>query len=399
MFGRSNSLSINTGTANSTLYASSSSPPLTSSSSSNTSPPIHPTQNPRRSGPSLLGNSIYSHKSTPGPSNLRNEWSDWTDAPPAPDPDRSHDHRKQFTHGSKEAEQVATVAAFPHFDPNWTPPAGPGATSAGAQSTATGNNAPPPLPQAGPAFGTLSNNVLAPRPAQSSAFAFGTQSSSVSTPLPTQSSAFAFGAQSSNASTPRPTQSFAFGTQSSNVPPPSRAPAVGTQPNILQRFSVGIQDNKFLSQTPTTGTQSNNILTSSCSVVSFWDSSKQCLNASSYSAVRFRDPIKPYLATCTCVNYWNSIKQYPVIFISDLYTPWSGTSRSPPDNIVLPHRFGGAFEKSWPWIEDRPLWAHSISSSKPSPQSKFPTTSRTEGADTRGSRTCVQRMDRRRPWK
>jgi hypothetical protein len=114
MFGRSNSLSINTGAANSTLYASS--PPLTSSSSL-TSPPIHPTQSPRRSGPSLLGASVYSHKPTPGPSSLRNEWSD---APP--DPSLSQDHRKQFTHGSKEAAQEATVAAFPHLDPNWTVP-------------------------------------------------------------------------------------------------------------------------------------------------------------------------------------------------------------------------------------------------------------------------------------
>jgi hypothetical protein len=201
MFGRSNSLSINTGAANSTLYAS---PPLTSSSSIS-SPPIHPPQNPRRSGPSLLGASVYSHKSTSGPSNLRNEWSD---APP--DPSLSQDHRKQFAHGSKEAAREATVADFPWLDPNWTPP-GPGATGAGAQSTATGNNAPPPLPQAGPAFGTQSNNILPP--------------------LPTQPSAS--GTQSSSALTPHPPQSSAFGTPSSNVPPPPYAPAIETQSNIV----------------------------------------------------------------------------------------------------------------------------------------------------------------------
>jgi hypothetical protein len=207
MFGRSNSLSINTGAANSTLYASS--PPLTSSSPI-TSPPIHPTQIPRRSGPSLLGASVYSHKPTPGPSSLRNEWSD---APP--DPSLSRDHRTQHPHGSKEAAREVTATDAPWLDPKWTVPAGSGAMGAGAQSTATGNNAPPPPPpQAGPAFGTQSNNFLPAPPTQPSASV--TQSSSVFAPLPTQSSAF--GTPSSNVSTPLPpTQSSAFGTQSSNV--------------------------------------------------------------------------------------------------------------------------------------------------------------------------------------
>jgi len=114
MFGRSNSLSINTGAANSPLLVSSSTLPST---------PTSAPRNPPRSRPSLIGQSIYTHQSTSaGPSKLRNEWKDDTPSTPKPD-----DYRKRPPHpgDSTNIRRDANASEAPWLDPKWKPPAGP----------------------------------------------------------------------------------------------------------------------------------------------------------------------------------------------------------------------------------------------------------------------------------
>lgn len=134
MFGRSNSLSINTGAANSTLYASSS--PSVSSPQ---------TQVPCRSGPTLLiGPSIYSKPFTPGPSNLRNEWKDKPSSPP---PNRNPMDGPEPDNTTEEAQRNVSNSEAPWLGPNWKPPAGPVLPTVGVQAKANNNNVPPPVPQ------------------------------------------------------------------------------------------------------------------------------------------------------------------------------------------------------------------------------------------------------------
>jgi hypothetical protein len=104
MFARSNSLSINTGAANSTLYVSPPLPPPPSfpSVSSPSAPHL-----PRLSGPTLLGPTIYSgaNKPLPGPSKLRNDSSQWDDRLPSTVPYKE----------PKDVDSPHTMQMFPRL--------------------------------------------------------------------------------------------------------------------------------------------------------------------------------------------------------------------------------------------------------------------------------------------
>jgi nucleoporin p58/p45 len=144
MFGRSNSLSINTGAANSTLYAS--------SSSISSSPKHPPNAPPPRSGPTLISpSSIYHQSTTAGPSKLRNEWKDDL-SPDTFTPDETYRKRSSHTAETKDIKRDASSSEAPWLDPNWQPPAGPDMSTIGVNASASNNNnnnnVSPPAPQA-----------------------------------------------------------------------------------------------------------------------------------------------------------------------------------------------------------------------------------------------------------
>lgn len=152
MFGRSNSLSINTGAANSTLYASSSHLPST---------PTSAPRNPPKARPSLIGSSIYHQSTTPaGPSKLRNEWKDDT-------PSTDEDYRKRPPHPGDDVRILrdANSDEAPWLDPNWKPPAGPDVATAGVSSTPISNNVAPPPPAPAPQAPSNTNTNFTPAPA------------------------------------------------------------------------------------------------------------------------------------------------------------------------------------------------------------------------------------------
>lgn len=175
MFGRSNSLSINTGAANSPLSVSSSSLPSVSTSFS---------RNPPRSGPSLIGSSIYNHQSTPaGPSKLRNEWKD--DTPSTSTKDEPYGRRPPHPGDDTRIYRDASAAEAPWLDPNWKPPAGPNVATAGVISAPSNNNlAPPVLAPQQASFNFTANPAAPSVPQVSFNFNFTPASTSASAPSP-----------------------------------------------------------------------------------------------------------------------------------------------------------------------------------------------------------------------
>jgi nucleoporin p58/p45 len=153
MFGRSNSLSINTGAANSTLYAS--------SSSISSSPKHPPNAPPPRSDPTLISPSSVYHKFTAaGPSRLRNEWK-YEPSSDTPTPDQTLRKRSSYTGDASGVKRDASSAEAPWLDPNWKSPAGPGVATPVLNGNPSNRSVPPPPPGAPTNF--------TPTPAPSSA--------------------------------------------------------------------------------------------------------------------------------------------------------------------------------------------------------------------------------------
>jgi nucleoporin p58/p45 len=150
MFGRSNSLSINTGAANSTLYASSSHLPST---------PTSAPRNPPKPRPSLIGSSIYHQQPTTpaGPSKLRNEWKD--------DPPSTPDDYRQRPGDDVRIYRDASSDEAPWLNPNWKPPAGPDVATTGASSTPSNSIVAPPAQAPQAPFNSNSNFTATPAPA------------------------------------------------------------------------------------------------------------------------------------------------------------------------------------------------------------------------------------------
>jgi nucleoporin p58/p45 len=121
MFGRSNSLSINTGTANnnSTLYASSSS---SSSSSFPQNPPAVPgSAGPSRETPVLAFNTNYGNRSTPQPDS-QSQWAE--PFSPSVYEERAREREAKMSNPDKDPREVGLDEA-PWLDKDWKPPPGP----------------------------------------------------------------------------------------------------------------------------------------------------------------------------------------------------------------------------------------------------------------------------------
>lgn len=159
MFGRSNSLSINTGAANSTLYASSSSSSLPSTSLHPRNPP--PPRSPR---PNLIGSSNSSNnKSTSaGPSGLRWAWNDTTEA--------DYANRSPSPGDDAEITRDVSAAGASSLGSKWKSPAGSNVATAGTSSTTSNRNVAPPSTARQASFGVTSTPATSLAPQASSSF-------------------------------------------------------------------------------------------------------------------------------------------------------------------------------------------------------------------------------------